>query len=72
MELLEVSLEDEIELEEICELLEDEIELEEICELLEDDAIELELEEGTAEQAVYTLLRIGANTFSFTQLPLVE
>ena len=27
---------------------------------------------GVAAQAVYTLLRIGANTFSFTQLPLVE
>jgi hypothetical protein len=44
---------------------------EETTELEEETTLELD-DAGVAAQAVYTLLRIGANTFSFTQLPLSE
>ena len=48
--LLDATLEDETELEEICELLEEEIELEEICELLELEGTgATELEEAMLE-----------------------
>ena len=64
MELEEKTLEEErTELEDWTELEDATLEEETTLEL--DDA-------GVTAQAVYTLLRIRANTFSFTQLPLSE